>query len=121
MGSSGINAGHDRLLPPVAALRWLSMALFGFAIYGPQTLITMTGVETVPPRAAATAGGILAYPAQLGSIFAGLPFALLVNKWGWKGFFPSLVVLSLISAVVALPGWKEPSYWQAQRRRRARS
>merc|ERR1712176_324303 len=80
------------LLPPLAVLQWLSMALFGFAIYGPQTLITMTGVETVPPRAAATAGGILAYPAQFGSIFAGLPFALLVNKWGWKGFFPSLVV-----------------------------
>merc|ERR1712039_490033 len=121
MGSSGINAGHDRLLPPVAALRWLSMALFGFAIYGPQTLITMTGVETVPPRAAATAGGILAYPAQFGSIFAGLPFALLVKRFGWKGFFPSLVVLSLISAIVVLPGIREPNYWQLQSRRRSKA
>merc|ERR1740120_442587 len=106
------------LLPPVAVLQWFSMALFGFAIYGPQTLITMTGVETVPPRAAATAGGILAYPAQLGSMFAGLPFALLVQEYGWSGFFPSLVVLSMISAVVILPGWNEPSYLQVQARKR---
>jgi len=109
------------LLPPVAWMQWISMSLFGFAIYGPQTLITMTGVETVPKRAAATAGGILAYPAQFGSIFAGLPFALLVRNFGWKGFFPSLVVLSLLSAVVVLPGWREPSYFQAQRRRRSKA
>merc|ERR1712039_36471 len=77
------------LLPPVAWMQWLSMALFGFAIYGPQTLITMTGVETVPSRAAATAGGLLAYPAQFGSMFAGLPFAFVVQRYGWGGFFPS--------------------------------
>lgn len=103
------------LLPPFAVLQWLCMALFGFAIYGPQTLITMTGVETVPRKAAATAGGLLAYPAQLGSMFAGLPFALLVQEYGWGGFFPSLVVLSVVSAIVVLPGWKTPSYLQAKR------
>jgi OPA family sugar phosphate sensor protein UhpC-like MFS transporter len=107
------------LLPPVAAFQWLCMALFGFAIYGPQTLITMTGVETVPRRAAATAGGLLAYPAQLGSMCAGLPFALLVQEYGWKGFFPSLVFLSVLSAVVILPGWNEPSYLQVQAKRQA--
>mmetsp|Transcript_16570 Transcript_16570/g.32373 ORF Transcript_16570/g.32373 Transcript_16570/m.32373 type:complete len:233 (-) Transcript_16570:66-764(-) len=101
------------LLPPAAALQWLCMFCFGFAIYGPQTLITMTGVETVPPHAAATAGGLLAYPAQLGSMFAGLPFALLVQEYGWSGFFPALVVLTLVSAVVAIPGWRTPSYAQA--------
>jgi len=100
------------LLPPFAALQFACMAGFGFAIYGPQTLITMTGVETVPRRAAATAGGILAYPAQLGSICAGLPFALLVQRCGWKGFFPSLIALSLIAAAVALPGIRERSYLQ---------
>jgi len=103
------------LLPPVAAFQWLCMALFGFAIYGPQTLITMTGVETMPRRAAATAGGLLAYPAQLGSMCAGLPFALLVQEFGWSGFFPALVVLSIASAVVVIPGWNTPSYLQAQR------
>jgi len=101
------------LFPPTAVLQWLCMFGFGFAIYGPQTLITMTGVETVPPRAAATAGGLLAYPAQLGSMFAGLPFALLVQEYGWSGFFPALVVLTLVSAVVAIPGWRTPSYAQA--------
>lgn len=106
------------MLPPVAAFQWLCMAMFGFAIYGPQTLITMTGVETVPSRAAATAGGLLAYPAQLGSMVAGLPFALLVQEFGWSGFFPSLVVLSVLSAVVILPGWNEPSYLQVQARKR---
>merc|ERR550532_2030723 len=82
------------LLPPLAAFQWICMCIFGFAIYGPQTLITMTGVETVPTRAAATAGGLLAYPAQLGSMCAGLPFALLVENHGWGGFFPTLVLLS---------------------------
>lgn len=103
------------LLPPFALLQWLTMAAFGFSVYGPQTLITMTGVETVPKEAAATAGGLLAYPAQLGSMCAGLPFVLLVQHYGWKGFFPSLVVLSLISALVVLPGWSAPSYLQAQK------
>lgn len=97
--------------PPVAAVQWLSMAAFGFAVYGPQTLITMTGVETVPRRAAATAGGLLAYPAQLGSICAGLPFALLVQNYGWGGFFPSLIALSLIAALVIVPTLRTPSYW----------
>jgi sugar phosphate permease len=108
------------LLPPSAVGQWLSMALFGFAIYGPQTLITMTGVETVPRRAAATVGGLLAYPAQFGSMFAGLPFAFVVQKYGWGGFFPSLVVLSLLSALVVLPGWRAPSYLQAQQRKNAK-
>eukprot|EP00933_Yihiella_yeosuensis_P072367 TRINITY_DN8074_c0_g1_i1.p1 TRINITY_DN8074_c0_g1~~TRINITY_DN8074_c0_g1_i1.p1 ORF type:complete len:589 (+),score=89.85 TRINITY_DN8074_c0_g1_i1:77-1768(+) len=103
------------LLPPLAVLQWLCMAAFGFAIYGPQTLITMVGVETVPRRAAATAGGLLAYPAQLGSMFAGLPFALVVQEYGWGGFFPTLVALSLVSAAVVLPGWNTPSYIQARR------
>jgi len=105
------------VLPPLAVLQWISMAAFGFAIYGPQTLITMTGVETVPRRAAATVGGLLAYPAQLGSMCAGLPFALLVQEVGWSGFFPSLVILSLVSAVVVLPGWNTPSYLQVRARR----
>ena len=100
--------------PPVALVQWTSMAAFGFAIYGPQTLITMTGVETVPRRAAATAGGLLAYPAQLGSMCAGLPFALLVQNYGWGGFFPSLIGLSLISAAVITPTLNTPSYWQAR-------
>lgn len=104
------------LLPPIAALQWLCMCLFGFAIYGPQTLITMTGVETVPRRAAATAGGLLAYPAQFGSICAGLPFALMVQNIGWSGFFPSLVALSILAALVVLPGWSTPSYVQVQKR-----
>ncbi|CAE8611657.1 unnamed protein product [Polarella glacialis] len=107
------------VLPPCAVFQWMCMASFGFAIYGPQTLITMTGVETVPRRAAATAGGLLAYPANLGSMCAGLPFALLVQTYGWKGFFPSLVLLSLVSAVVVLPGWNTPSYLQERRRRAA--
>ncbi|CAE8595548.1 unnamed protein product, partial [Polarella glacialis] len=107
------------VLPPRAVFQWMCMASFGFAIYGPQTLITMTGVETVPRRAAATAGGLLAYPANLGSMCAGLPFALLVQTYGWKGFFPSLVLLSLVSAVVVLPGWNTPSYLQERRRRAA--
>ena len=103
------------VLPPIAVFQWLSMAAFGFAIYGPQTLITMTGVETVPPKAAATAGGLLAYPAQFGSIAAGLPFALLVQNYGWGGFFPCLITLSLISAAVVLPGLSTPSYRQLRR------
>jgi len=107
------------LLPPLAVLQWTSMFVFGFAIYGPQTLITMAGVETVPPRAAATAGGLLAYPAQFGAMFAGLPFALLVQRFGWRGFFPSLVVLSIVSALVILPGCNEKSY--EQRRKAAQS
>eukprot|EP00439_Symbiodinium_sp_Y106_P085378 s340_g28.t1 len=101
------------VVPPLAVLQWLAMAAFGFAIYGPQTLITMTGVETVPRKAAATAGGLLAYPAQLGSMCAGLPFALLVQEYGWAGFFPSLIILSMVSAVVIIPGWNTPSYRQA--------
>lgn len=103
------------LLPPLAVLQWSCMALFGFAIYGPQTLITMTGVETVPKRAAATAGGILAYPAQLGSMCAGLPFAMLVQNYGWQGFFPGLVLLNALSIVVVLPGLNTPSYVQRLR------
>ena len=84
-----------------------SMFTRGFAIYGPQTLITMTGVETVGPAALPSlatgvirfsgsgaaqgccncwrpgqqsrtacfnrlrGAGLLAYPAQLGSMCAG--------------------------------------------------
>jgi len=101
-------------LPPIACLQWSAMALFGFSIYGPQTLITMTGVETVPKKIAASAGGILAYPAQLGSMFAGLPFALVVRKLGWSGYFPCLILLSLLSALSVLPGWNALSWTQKE-------
>eukprot|EP00929_Paragymnodinium_shiwhaense_P016818 TRINITY_DN12545_c0_g2_i1.p1 TRINITY_DN12545_c0_g2~~TRINITY_DN12545_c0_g2_i1.p1 ORF type:complete len:621 (+),score=79.09 TRINITY_DN12545_c0_g2_i1:54-1865(+) len=107
------------LLPPTPALQWLAMALFGFSIYGPQTLITMTGVESVSKKVAASVSGLLAYPAQLGAMCAGLPFAYLVREVGWRGYFPVLILLSLLSAVSVLPGWNAKSYAQVVAERKA--
>lgn len=101
-------------LPPIPALQWFSLALLGFAVYGPVTLITMTGAETVPTSMAASAGGALSYPAQFGSMAAGLPFALIVRKLGWSGYFPSLILLSGLAAVSALPGWNAKSWAQQE-------
>jgi len=104
------------LLPPVFIYQWLAMAAFGFSIYGPQTLITMTGVESMPRRAAATAGGFLAYSAQFGAMAAGLPFAMIVKRFGWQGYFPCLMLLSLLSAAAVLPGWNAPSWAQRKQK-----
>jgi len=101
-------------LPPVGWLQWTVLALFGFSIYGPQTLITMTGVETVPKKIAASAGGLLAYPAQFGSMLAGLPFAMVVRKFGWSGYFPCLILLSGLSALSVLPGWNALAWSQKE-------
>lgn len=105
--------------PPVPALQWFAMALFGFSIYGPQTLITMTGVESVSRKVAASVSGLLAYPAQLGAMCAGLPFAYLVREVGWRGYFPMLIGLSIMSAIAVLPGWNAKSYAQVVAERKA--
>jgi sugar phosphate permease len=98
--------------PPTFISQWFAMALFGFSVYGPQTLITMTGCETVSRRLAASTSGLLSYPAQFGAMAAGLPLAMMVKKMGWGGFFPALLIMGACNALAVLPGFNEPSYKQ---------
>lgn len=87
------------------ALQWAAIAALGFAIYGPQMLIGLSGAELVAPGAVGASQGILGWIAYLGAANAGIPLSRVVQGHGWGGFFTALVgacgVALLLLATVA--------------------
>ncbi len=58
--------------PNVAWMQWLSVALVGVALYGPQMLIGLCGAEAVSPPSVSACQGFLGWIAYLGEIFVQL-------------------------------------------------
>jgi sugar phosphate permease len=101
------------LVPPGAqALQWLSVALVGFAIYGPQMLVGLCGAELVSPAAVGPSQGILGLIAYLGAANAGVPLSAVVQRAGWPGFFTALLAACGVTLLLLAPLAGARSYTQ---------
>lgn len=80
--------------------------LMGFFIFGPQMLIGMAAAELSHKKAAGTATGFVGWIAYLGAATAGYPLGILTQKIGWEGFFVSLFLCGILSALLLTPLWK---------------
>jgi OPA family sugar phosphate sensor protein UhpC-like MFS transporter len=82
-----------------------ALFLFGFTIFGPQMLIGMAAAELYHKRAAATANGFVGTFAYMGAAFAGYPFGVIMDTWGWEGFFWALLACASLATAILIPLW----------------
>lgn len=77
--------------------------LLGFFIFGPQMLIGMSAAEAAHKDSAGAATGFVGLFGYLGAALSGYPLARIIETAGWDGFFLTMVVATLASAVLLLP------------------
>lgn len=77
--------------------------LTGVFLFGPQMLVGCAAVERSDKQAAGTASGFAGVFGYFGAAVAGYPFGLLIDAYGWKGFFAALVVASILGALCFMP------------------
>ncbi|WP_368884983.1 MFS transporter family glucose-6-phosphate receptor UhpC [Providencia vermicola] len=98
----------------VAAFLWLfpemgylliSVCFFfvGFFIFGPQMLIGMAAAEASHKDSAGAATGFVGLFGYLGAALSGYPLAKIIETAGWNGFFMTMIIATLLSAVLLLP------------------
>lgn len=98
----------------VAAFLWLfpemgymliSVCFFfvGFFIFGPQMLIGMAAAEASHKDSAGAATGFVDLFGYLGAALSGYPLAKVIETAGWNGFFITMIIATLLSAVLLLP------------------
>lgn len=81
------------------------VALIGFLVFGPQMLVGLASAEFVSKKAASASNGFAGFLGYLGSAVAGWPLGIIIDYWGWWGFFMSMVICSMATMLILLPIW----------------
>jgi sugar phosphate permease len=95
---------YAHMAPLGVAANFLSLALVGFFLFGPDTLLSATAAQDIGgPAAAATAGGVINGLGSIGPIL-GSSLAASLSLWlGWAGLFQLLGGGAVIGALVLIP------------------
>ncbi len=101
-------AGACVLYGHVAAVSWianfLSMALVGFALFGPDALVcSVAAMELGGAEGAGLAAGVINGIGSVGAIAQGLLVSVVAARWGWSAVFRVFVLLALGCAVLLVP------------------
>jgi phosphoglycerate transporter family protein len=83
--------------------------LMGFFIYGPQTLVGISGAEFGSRRAAATGNGMTGMFGYLGGAVAGWGIGKIADKWGWDYAFLFFVACAAAGAFFFMLNWNKTS------------
>jgi len=79
--------------------------LFGFFIFGPQSIVGLAAAELSHKKAAATATGFVGCFSYLGAAGAGGPLGAIIKTWGWDSYLLTLAACSIIGSFLILPFW----------------
>lgn len=79
----------------------------GFFVFGPQMLIGLSAAEYSHKNAAGAATGFVGLFAYTGAALSGYPLALVIEQWGWSGFFTIISVAAGMAGLLLLPFWKD--------------
>ena len=106
---------------PFGSLIFANVAMFftGFLIFGPQMLIGVAAAELSHKNAAGTATGFIGWFAYSGAAFAGFPFGLIAQSWGWDLFFTVICICAVFSVLLLMPLWSatKATVHRAQKKR----
>jgi sugar phosphate permease len=81
-----------------------ALALVGFFLFGPDTLLSATAAQDLGgPAAAATAGGVINGVGSLGPIIGSALAASISLKYGWSTLYALLGGCAVLSACVIVP------------------
>ena len=87
-----------------AVPNFLAMALVGFALFGPDTMVSATAAQDLGGEAAAgTAAGIINGIGSAGAVAQGTLTAYVAAVYGWPTLFRVFVVLAVACGLVLLP------------------
>jgi OPA family sugar phosphate sensor protein UhpC-like MFS transporter len=75
----------------------------GLFLFGPQMLVGCAAVEHTDKQAAGTASGFAGVFGYLGAAAAGYPFGVLLDSFGWNGFFIALVIAAILGSLCFMP------------------
>ncbi len=82
----------------------LGLALVGFLLFGPDSLVSGTAAQDAGgPQAAALAAGLINGIGSVGAVFQEAVTRGVSARWGWDGLFRVFVVLSLVAAASLAP------------------
>jgi sugar phosphate permease len=82
------------------------MLLVGVGASGPKTLIGLMVRDSVPVQHMGLAGGVLGFVGQIGGALAGRGIGSMLEVFGWRSFFPSLLgVAAVCSSVIVIFMW----------------
>jgi OPA family sugar phosphate sensor protein UhpC-like MFS transporter len=75
----------------------------GFFIFGPQMLLGIAAAEAAHKDAVGTANGFIGLFGYIGAAFSGYPLSKIIEFSGWNGYFITMIIATLLSALVLLP------------------
>lgn len=79
------------------------MFFAGLFIFGPQMLVGCAAVEKSHKDAAATSSGFAGTFGYFGAAFAGYPFGLMMENFGWDAYFLAMLISACLGAICFLP------------------
>lgn len=82
------------------------ISVLGFMINGPQMMIGLIGAEVSNKRVVATATGVLGWISYLGAAASGFPLSVVIKRFGWSGYFVTLLCSTVCSLLCLAPFWK---------------
>jgi sugar phosphate permease len=97
---------YIRVAPISMSINFASMALIGFCLFGPDTVICGAAAQDIGGKHnVAKAAGFINGVGSVGAIFQGVVTSTLSkSRFGWNGVFYLFVVLSLLSSIALLIG-----------------
>ncbi|MDR2806803.1 MAG: MFS transporter [Puniceicoccales bacterium] len=87
----------------------LFLFLIGFCIYGPQTLVGISGAELGSKRAAAAANGLTGTFGYLGGAVSGVGVGIVADRWGWNAVFFFFAICAIIGSLFFVLNWHQTS------------
>jgi sugar phosphate permease len=95
---------YTKLAPLGVVANALGLALIGFCLFGPDSLLSgAVAQDAGGPHAAATATGLVNGVGSLGAILQGALNAWVSRAYGWHAVFVSFVTFSIIAALALVP------------------
>jgi OPA family glycerol-3-phosphate transporter-like MFS transporter len=98
-----------QLETPSQTVNTIFLFLMGFFIYGPQTLVGISGAEFGSKRAAAAANGLTGTFGYLGGAVSGVGVGWIADSWGWNAVFLFFAICAVIGSFLFILNWKRTS------------
>jgi len=95
---------YTKVAPLGIAANAVGLALIGFCLFGPDSLLSgAVAQDAGGPHAAATATGLVNGIGSLGAILQGALNAWVSRAYGWHAVFISFVTFSIVAALALVP------------------
>jgi sugar phosphate permease len=97
---------YIRVAPLSMPINFISMALIGFCLFGPDSIIAGAAAQDIGGKHnVAKAAGFINGVGSVGAIFQGIVTTKMsTSRFGWNGLFYLFVALSLVSSIALLIG-----------------